>query len=103
MEQAVKQILRIQAAKLCGGCGLCKRADVFPCGVVQFFFRQPLQQQPARVFHICGKSNKSFKLFGARHVTRQHFGDAAAFQWHDTLPRVAVFGLDGDGECAAVA
>ena len=65
--------------KLGGGERASQRGNVFPCGIVQLFFGQALQQQTAHMVIICGEGDVGLQLFAAGHVVHQHIGNAAAF------------------------
>ena len=92
VEQAIEQILRVQMQQLGGGERARQCGNVFPCGIVQLLFGQALQQQAADVVVVCGEGDVGLQLFAAGHVVHQHIGDAAAFQRHHALPRLAVLG-----------
>ena len=103
MEQAVQHILRVQMQQFVGGECLRQGGNMLPRFGVGLFFGQALQQEAGGGFFVCRQGDVGFQLLGMCHVVHQHIGDAAAFQRHDALPRLAVFRLQGDGENALVA
>ena len=74
-----------------------------PCVFVKPLFGQTLQQQSGSGMIVGSQRDVGFELFGVEHIVGQHLGDTAAFQRNYALPRLAVFGLDGDGENAVFA